>query len=211
MTPWLLLQPVIEFILEREVCIVQTELQKFNDVLYWQYRPVMQGIILFQEIFNNVKGWIYRYRGEQCRDIIWVESLPWKESNLLNPLYKIPSTLYVVRQLAYKGLYYPSEDFSHPISNWAPAGYNWPEGVSINPMFCYEHTFNYSVESQQNEKSTQLIVLSSHYPFGWYTNDPVIFSAELLELWFFPLSLQSHWIPQSHLWMTTKVETLFGL
>ena len=29
--------------------------------------------------------------------------------------------------------------------------------VSINPMFCYKNTFNYSIESQQNEKSTQEI------------------------------------------------------
>ena len=27
--------------------------------------------------------------------------------------------------------------------------------VSINPMFCYKNSFNYSMESQQNEKSTQ--------------------------------------------------------
>ena len=50
----------IEFISEREVCIVQTDLpQKFNDILYWQCRLVQQGIILFQPIFNNVEGWIY--------------------------------------------------------------------------------------------------------------------------------------------------------
>ena len=29
--------------------------------------------------------------------------------------------------------------------------------ASINPMFCNENTFNYSMESQQNEKSTQVL------------------------------------------------------
>ena len=38
----------IKLVLKREVSIVQTEPQKFNDVLYWQYWPVPQGVILFK-------------------------------------------------------------------------------------------------------------------------------------------------------------------
>ena len=41
--------------------------------------------------------------------------------------------------------------------------------VSINPMFCYENTFNYSMESQQNEKSTQIRFICNVHKTGCYT------------------------------------------
>ena len=69
---------------------------------------------------SRLKEWI---RGEQCSNIIGTEVFSWKESNLPNLTYKIPGTLYAKRQLAYKGFKYLSNDFSHPISDRAPAGY----------------------------------------------------------------------------------------
>ena len=46
---------------------------------------------------------------------------PGRRVTSLTLFYKVPSTLYVVRHLAYEGLYYPSEGFSLPTSDWAPA------------------------------------------------------------------------------------------
>ena len=56
------------------------------------------------------------------RGTLWIEHYPF------DPVYKVPSTVYMVGRFTYKWFKYPSKNLGYPISNRALARDNGPEG-----------------------------------------------------------------------------------
>ena len=61
-------------------------------------------------------------------ETLYEQSHSWKESYPFDPVYKVPSTLYMVAKFACKWFEYPSDDLGHPICDWTQARNNGPEG-----------------------------------------------------------------------------------
>ena len=112
----------IEFILEREVCIVQTEPQRFNDVLSHNVLSCSNRFLIMLRA---------GFMGTEVNNAEISYELRPSHGRRVTSLTLLTKSLVLCKwwdDLPTRGLSTSARTLTTTIGDWAPAGYHWPEG-----------------------------------------------------------------------------------